>query len=281
MRIIESFIRSKSTKNRHLSFLLALVLLIVMTACVKSSTKEEPSQAGSSGQIAEAQSAEDAAEEEGQTADETTAEEGQTTDETTAEEVQTTDETTSEEGQSAEDAMQMLRQADEAAQERYDNLDLNDKASVIEMVQALSQVQSAIHMARNRKIATWDADGKTLSIGQEIRCVSVDGGNPTIISYMKGRKGLVISHYGGDNYSFFYVCDGMLIGKESGHSTGKLDFSGCLPDWKDHPAGETHSIIDGREITDDYHGRDYDGEVEYVGKYLKEAEEILEGKAVK
>ena len=278
MRIIESFIRSKSTKNRHLSFLLALVLLIVMTACAKSSTEEEPSQAGSSGQIAEAQSAEDAAEEEGQTADETTAEEGQTTDETTAEEGRTTDETTAEEGQSAEDAMQMLRQADEAAQERYDNLDLNDKASVIEMVQALSQVQSAIHMARNRKIATWDADGKTLSIGQEIRCVSVDGGNPTIISYMKGRKGLVISHYGGDNYSFFYVCDGMLIGKESGHSTGKLDFSGCLPDWKDHPAGETHSIIDGREITDDYHGRDYDGEVEYVGKYLKEAEEILEGK---
>ena len=270
MRIIESFIRSKSTKNRHLSFLLALVLLIVLTACAKSSTEEEPSQAGSSGQIAEAQSAEDAAEEEGQTADETTAEEGQTTDETTAEE-----------GQSAEDAMQMLRQADEAAQERYDNLDLNDKASVIEMVQALSQVQSAIHMARNRKIATWDADGKTLSIGQEIRCVSVDGGNPTIISYMKGRKGLVISHYGGDNYSFFYVCDGTLIGKESGHSTGRLDFSGCLPDWKDHPAGETHSIIDGREITDDYHGRDYDGEVEYVGKYLKEAEEILEGKAVK
>ena len=278
MRIIESFIRSKSTKNRHLSFLLALVLLIVMTACAKSSTEEEPSQAGSSGQIAEAQSAEDAAEEEGQTADETTAEEGQTTDETTAEEGRTTDETTAEEGQSAEDAMQMLRQADEAAQERYDNLDLNDKASVIEMVQALSQVQSAIHMARNRKIATWDADGKTLSIGQEIRCVSVDGGNPTIISYMKGRKGLVISHYGGDNYSFFYVCDGMLIGKESGHSTGKLDFSGCLPDWKDDPAGETHSIIDGREITDDYHGRDYDGEVEYVGKYLKEAEEILEGK---
>ena len=267
MRIIESFIRiirSKSTKNRHLSFPLALVLLIVMTACAKSSTEEEPSQAGSSGQIAEAQSAEDAAEEEGQTADETTAEEGQTTDETTAEE-----------GQSAEDAMQILRQADEDAQERYDNLDLNDKASVIEMVQALSQVQSAIHMARNRKIATWDADGKTLSIGQEIRCVSVDGGNPTIISYMKGRKGLVISHYGGDNYSFFYVCDGTLIGKESGHSTGRLDFSGCLPDWKDHPAGETHSIIDGREITDEYNGHDYDEDVEHVGEILKEAEAVL------
>ena len=244
----------KSTRNRRQSLFLAIVLLIALTACAKSSSKNESSEIGSTGQIEEAQEAEGAATEHGQL----------------------TDETAAEQSQSTEDVMQLLQQADEVAQEKYDNLDLNDKASVIEMVQALTQMESAIHLAKYQPIATWDADGKTLSIGQEIRCVSVDGGvGPTLISYMKGREGLVISHYGGDNYSLFYVCDGTLIGKESGHSTGRLDFSGCLPDWKDDPAGETNSIIDGREITDDYSGRNYDEEVEFVEKYLKEAEEIL------
>lgn len=268
----------KSTKNRHLSWLLAIGWLITMTACAKPSTEDESSQAGSPTQIEEAQSVEDPATEQGQPADETTTEKEQLVDETTTEQAQQASEDIAEQEQLAEDAMQQLKLADEAAQEKYDNLDLNDKASVIEMVQALTQVQSAIHRVRNQKIVTWDADGQTLSIGQEIRCVSVKDGNSTIISYMKGRKGLVISHYGGDNYSFYYVCDGTLIGKESGHSTGRLDFSGCLPGWKDDPAGETHSIIDGREIEDDYFGRDYDGEVEYVEKYLKEAEEVLKGK---
>jgi hypothetical protein len=279
----------KSTKNRHLSLLLAIVLLITMTACAKSSTEEESSQVGSSSQIEETRSAEDTAAEQGQLADNTAGEQGQLTDNTAAEQEQPADNTAAEQGQPAdettaeqaqptEDVMKLLQQADEAAQEEYDKLDLSDKASVIEMIQALMQVDSAIHRASYQQIATRDADGKILYLDQEIRRVSVDDGNPTSISYMKGRKGLVISHYGGDNYTFFFVCDGTLIGKESGHSTGRLDFSGCLPDWKDHPAGETHSIIDGREITDDYHGRDYDGEMEYVGKYLKEAGEILEGK---
>ena len=277
----------KSTQNRRQSLFLAIVLLIALTACAKSSSKNESSEIGSTGQIEEAQEAEGAAAEQGQLTDETAAEQGQLTDETTAEQGQLTDgttaeqgqftdETTAEQGQSTEDAMELLQQADEAVQEKYDNLDLNDKTSVMEMVQALTQMESAIHLAKYQPIATWDADGKTLSIGQEIRCVSVDGGvGPTLISYMKGREGLVISHYGGDNYSLFYVCDGTLIGKESGHSTGRLDFSGCLPDWKDDPAGETNSIIDGREITDDYSGRNYDEEVEFVEKYLKEAEEVL------
>ena len=277
----------KSTQNRRQSLFLAIVLLIALTACAKSSSKNESSEIGSTGQIEEAQEAEGAAAEQGQLTDETAAEQGQLTDETTAEQGQLTDgttaeqgqftdETTAEQGQSTEDAMELLQQADEAVQEKYDNLDLNDKESVMEMIQALTQMESAIHLAKYQPIATWDADGKTLSIGQEIRCVSVDGGvGPTLISYMKGREGLVISHYGGDNYSLFYVCDGTLIGKESGHSTGRLDFSGCLPDWKDDPAGETNSIIDGREITDDYSGRNYDEEVEFVEKYLKEAEEVL------
>ena len=243
-----------STKNRRRSLFLAMVLVVSLAACAKSSPKEESSEIGTSSQIEEAQSAEEGAAEQGQSAEDATAEQGEP----------------------AEDAMQLLQQADEAVQEKYDNLDLNDKASVIEMVQALTQMESAIHLAKYQPIAAWDADGKTLTIGQEIRCVSVDGGvGPTLISYMKGREGLVISHYGGDNYSLFYVCDGTLIGKESGHSTGRLDFSGCLPDWKDDPAGETHSIIDGREITDDYSGRNYDEEVEFVEKYLKEAEEVL------
>ena len=244
----------KSTKNRRRSLFLAMVLVVSLVACAKSSPKEESSEIGTSSQIEEAQSAEEGAAEQGQSAEDATAEQGEP----------------------AEDAMQLLQQADEAVQEKYDNLDLNDKASVIEMVQALTQMESAIHLAKYQPIAAWDADGKTLTIGQEIRCVSVDGGvGPTLISYMKGREGLVISHYGGDNYSLFYVCDGTLIGKESGHSTGRLDFSGCLPDWKDDPAGETNSIIDGREITDDYSGRNYDEEVEFVEKYLKEAEEVL------
>ena len=269
----------KSLHSRRLSLFLTIVLLIAMTACASSVSKEESSEAGSSDQIVEVQSAEEGASEQWQVADESAAEQGQTADESAAEQGQTADEAdenAAEQGQAAEDAMQLLQQADEAAQEKYDNLDLNDKESVMEMIQALTQMESAIHLAKYQPIATWDADGKTLSIGQEIRCVSVDGGvGPTLISYMKGREGLVISHYGGDNYSLFYVCDGTLIGKESGHSTGRLDFSGCLPDWKDDPAGETHSIIDGREITDDYSGRNYDEEVEFVEKYLKEAEEIL------
>ena len=279
----------KSTKNRHLSLLLAIVLLITMTACAKSSTEEESSQVGSSSQIEETRSAEDTAAEQGQLADNTAAEQGQLTDNTAAEQEQPADNTAAEQGQPAdettaeqaqptEDVMKLLQQADEAAQEKYDKLDLSDKASVIEMIQALMQVDSAIHRASYQQIATRDADGKILYLDQEIRRVSVDDGNPTSISYMKGRKGLVISHYGGDNYTFFFVCDGTLIGKESGHSTGRLDFSGCLPDWKDDPAGETHSIIDGREITDDYNGRNYDEDVEYVGKYLKEAEEVLKDK---
>ena len=258
----------KSTENKRLYLFFAIVLLIAMTACAKSSSKEEAPEAGLSSQIKEAQLVE-----------ETAADQVQPTEESAEKQGQLTDETTEEQAQPVEDAMQLLQQADEAAQEKYENLDINDKASVIEMIRALSQIQSAIYLARNQQLAVWDADGKTLSIGQEIRGVSVgDGESPTVISYMKGRKGLVISHYGGDSYSFFYLCDGMLIGKESGHSTGNLDFSGCLPDWKDDPAGETHSIIDGREITDDYYGRNYDGEVEYVGKYLKDAEEVLESK---
>ena len=257
-----------STRFRRRSLFLAMVLVVSLAACAKSSPKEESSEIGVSSQIEEAQPAEEGAAEQGRSSDEAGAEQGSSS-----------DGTTEEQGQTSEDALQLLQQADEAVQEKYDNLDLNDKASVIEMVQALTQMESAIHLAKYQPIATWDADGKTLTIGQEIRCVSVDGGvGPTLISYMKGREGLVISHYGGDNYSFFYVCDGTLIGKESGHNTGRLDFSGCLPDWKDDPAGETHSIIDGREITDDYNGRNYDEDVEYVGKYLKEAEEVLKGK---
>lgn len=288
----------KSTRYRKLSVLGAILGLIVLTACSKSSSKEETSEIGSSSQIEEAQPAEetsaeqgqptaDTEAEQGQPAEETAAEQGQSnadtaaeqdqsTDETAAEQGQPADETVAEQGKSDEDVMQLLQQADEAAQEKYDNLDISDKASVIEMVQALTQMDSAIHQAKYQPIATWDADGKTLSIDQEIRCVNVEGAvGPTLISYMKGREGLVIARYGGDDYTLYYVCDGILIGKESGHSTGRLDFSGCLPDWKDDPAGETHSIIDGREITDEYNGRDYDEDVEHVGEILKEAETVL------
>ena len=232
---------------------LTIVLLIAMTACASSVSKEESSEAGSSDQIVEVQSAEEGASEQWQVADENAAEQGQ----------------------AAEDAMQLLQQADEAAQEKYDNLDLNDKESVMEMIQALTQMESAIQLAENQQIATWDDDREILSIGEEIRCVRVSGGTSTTISYMKGRKGLVIVHYGGDDYYLYYVCDGTLIGRESGHSTGRLDFSGCLPDWKDDPTGETHSIIDGQEVKDHYGDYEYDKEVKRAEEYLQEAEEVL------
>ena len=221
---------------------IAIVLLITMTACAKSDSKEESYEAESSDQS-----------EEGRQADENTAEQGRPD----------------------EDAMQILKQADEAAQEKYDNLDLNDKESVIEMVRALTQIESAIDLAEKQQIATWDDDRKILSIDEEIRCVRVSGGASTTISYMKGRKGLVIVHYGGDDYCLYYVCDGTVIGRESGHSTGRLDFSGCLPDWKDDPAGETYSIIDGQEVKDDYGDYEYDKELERVEEYLQKAEEVL------
>ena len=285
------------TKNRCLSLLMAIVLLTAMTACAKSSIKEEASgagsssqisEAGSSGQVEEAQTPMESSAEQAQSIDETSAEQAQSIDESSAEQAQSIDETSAEQGQSidetaeeqgpsAEEALQILQQADEEAQEKYNNLDLNDKASVIEMVQALEQMHSAIQLARNRQAAAWDAEGKTLSIGQEIRCVCVyTGGSPTFISYMEGREGLVITHYGGDDYRILYVCDGILIGRESGHSSGRLDFSGCLPDWKDDPSGETHSIIDGREVTDDFNGLNYDEEAEQMGKWLQEAEEVLD-----
>ena len=257
----------KSLHSRRLSLFLTIVLLIAMTACASSVSKEESSEAGSSDQIVEVQSAEEGASEQWQVADESAAEQGQTADEA--------DENAAEQGQAAEDAMQLLQQADEAAQEKYDNLDLNDKESVMEMIQALTQMESAIQLANNQQIATWDDDRKILSIDEEIRCVRVSGGTSTTISYMKGRKGLVIVHYGGDDYCLYYVCDGTLIGRESGHSTGRLDFSGCLPDWKDGPAGEAHSIIDGREVKDDSGDYEYDKEVKRVEDYLQKAEEVL------
>ena len=223
---------------------LTIVLLIAMTACARSVSKEESSEVGSSEQI---------------------------------EEVQPAAESAAEQGQAAEDAMQILQQADEVAQEKYDNLNLNDKASVMEMVQALTQMKSAILLAINQQIATWDNGGEILSIGEEIRCVNIDDlVSTTNIYYMKGRKGLVISDYGGDNYSLYYVCDGTLIGRESGYSDETLDFSGCLPEWKDDPAGETYSIIDGREVEDDFGDHEYDKEVERVEEYLQKAEEVLD-----
>ena len=255
----------KLTHNRQFSLFVTIVLLIALTACAKSSSKEEESEAESSSQIEEAQ-----------TAEETAAEQDELANGTTARQAQLSNVTTADQAQPIEDAMQLLQQANEAAQEKYDNLDLNEKESVVEMIRALEKVISAIYLVRDQKIAVWDSDGKTLSIGQEILCVCVgDGEFPTFIDYMKGRKGLVITHYGGDNYVRLYVCDGTLIGKESGHSSGRLDFFGCLPDWKDDPAGETHSIIDGREIQDDNGGSQYDKEAEYVAKYLQEAEEVL------
>ena len=269
----------KSLHSRRLSLFLTIVLLIAMTACASSVSKEESSEAGSSDQIVEVQSAEEGASEQWQVADESAAEQGQTADESAAEQGQTADEAdenAAEQGQAAEDAMQLLQQADEAAQEKYDNLDLNDKESVMEMIQALTQMESAIQLAKNQQIATWDDDRKILSIDEEIRCVRVSGGTSTTISYMKGRKGLVIVHYGGDDYYLYYVCDGTLIGRESGHSTGRLDFSGCLPDWKNDPTGETHSIIDGREVKDHYGDYEYDKEVKRAEEYLQEAEEVLD-----
>ena len=239
----ENRLTMKSIHSRRLSLLLSIVLLIVMTACASSVSKEESSEAGSSNRI---------------------------------EEVQATDESAVEQGQAAEDAIELLKQADEAAQEKYDSLDLNDKESVMEMIQALTQMESAIQLAKNQQIATWDDDRKILSIDEEIRCVRVSGGTSTTISYMKGRKGLVIVHYGGDDYYLYYVCDGTLIGRESGHSTGRLDFSGCLPDWKDNPAGDTHSIIDGQEVEDHYGDYEYDKEVKRAEEYLQEAEEVLD-----
>ena len=279
--------------------MLSIVLLIVMTACAKPASKEESSEAGSSDRIEEVQAADESgAEEQGQAADESaveqgqaadessaeqgqaaedaTAEQDQATDESAVEQGQAADESAAEQGQAAEDAIELLKQADEAAQEKYDNLDLNDKESVMEMIQALTQMESAIQLAKNQQIATWDDDRKILSIDEEIRCVRVSGGTSTTISYMKGRKGLVIVHYGGDDYCLYYVCDGTLIGRESGHSTGRLDFSGCLPDWKDDPTGETHSIIDGQEVKDHYGDYEYDKEVKRAEEYLQEAEEILD-----
>lgn len=249
----ENMIIMKSIFSRMLSLFLAIVLLIAMIACAKPDSKEESYEAGSSDQSEEVRKA----------------------DESAAEQSGQADENTAEQGRPDEDAMQILKQADEAAQEKYDNLDLNDKESVIEMVRALTQIESAIDLAEKQQIATWDDDRKILSIDEEIRCVRVSGGASTTISYMKGRKGLVIVHYGGDDYCLYYVCDGTLIGRESGHSTGRLDFSGCLPEWKDDPAGETHSIIDGREVKDDYGDYEYDKEVKRVEEFLQKAEEVL------
>ena len=249
----ENMIIMKSIFNRMLSLFLAIVLLIAMIACAKPDSKEESYEAGSSDQSEEVRKA----------------------DESAAEQSRQADENTAEQGRPDEDAMQILKQADEAAQEKYDNLDLNDKESVIEMVRALTQIESAIDLAEKQQIATWDDDRKILSIDEEIRCVRVSGGASTTISYMKGRKGLVIVHYGGDDYCLYYVCDGTLIGRESGHSTGRLDFSGCLPDWKDDPAGETHSIINEQEVKDDYGDYEYDKEVKRVEEFLQKAEEVL------
>ena len=243
----------KSIFSRMLSLFLAIVLLIAMIACAKPDSKEESYEPGSSDQSEEVRKA----------------------DESAAEQSRQADENTAEQGRPDEDAMQILQQADEAAQEKYDNLDLNDKESVIEMVRALTQIESAIDLAEKQQIATWDDDRKILSIDEEIRCVRVSGGASTTISYMKGRKGLVIVHYGGDDYCLYYVCDGTLIGRESGHSTGRLDFSGCLPDWKDDPAGETHSIINEQEVKDDYGDYEYDKEVKRVEEFLQKAEEVL------
>ena len=254
----------KSIFSRMLSLFLAIVLLIAMIACAKPDSKEESYEAGSSDQSEEVRKA-----------DESAAEQSRQADESAAEQSRQADENTAEQGRPDEDAMQILKQADEAAQEKYDNLDLNDKESVIEMVRALTQIESAIDLAEKQQIATWDDDRKILSIDEEIRCVRVGGGASTTISYMKGRKGLVIVHYGGDDYCLYYVCDGTLIGRESGHSTGRLDFSGCLPDWKDDPAGETHSIINEQEVKDDYGDYEYDKEVKRVEEYLQRAEEVL------
>ena len=267
--------------------MLSIVLLIVMTACAKPASKEESSEAGSSDRIEEVQAVDESAAEQGQAAEESSAEQGQAAEDATAEQDQATDESAveqgqaadesaAEQGQAAEDAIELLKQADEAAQEKYDNLDLNDKASVMELVQALMQMNSAIQRAKDQQIATWDDDREILSVGEEIRGVRVSGGASTTISYMKGRKGLVIEHYGGDDYCFYFVCNGTLIGMESGHSTGRLDFSGCLPDWKDDPTGDTHSIIDGRDVSDHYGDHEYDMVVKRVEKYLQEAEEILD-----
>lgn len=249
----ENMIIMKSIFSRMLSLFLTIVLLIAMIACAKPDSKEESYEAGSSDQSEEVRKA----------------------DESAAEQSRQADENTAEQGRPDEDAMQILKQADEAAQEKYDNLDLNDKESVIEMVRALTQIESAIDLAEKQQIATWDDDRKILSIDEEIRCVRVSGGASTTISYMKGRKGLVIVHYGGDDYCLYYVCDGTLIGRESGHSTGRLDFSGCLPDWKDDPAGETHSIINEQEVKDDYGDYEYDKEVKRVEEFLQKAEEVL------
>ena len=249
----ENMIIMKSIFSRMLSLFLAIVLLIAMIACAKPDSKEESYEAGSSDQSEEVRKA----------------------DESAAEQSRQADENTAEQGRPDEDAMKILKQADETAQEKYDNLDLNDKESVIEMVRALTQIESAIDLAEKQQIATWDDDRKILSIDEEIRCVRVSGGASTTISYMKGRKGLVIVHYGGDDYCLYYVCDGTLIGRESGHSTGRLDFSGCLPDWKDDPAGETHSIINEQEVKDDYGDYEYDKEVKRVEEFLQKAEEVL------
>ena len=249
----ENMIIMKSIFSRMLSLFLAIVLLIAMIACAKPDSKEESYEAGSSDQSEEVRKA----------------------DESAAEQSRQADENTAEQGRPDEDAMQILKQADEAAQEKYDNLDLNDKESVIEMVRALTQIESAIDLAEKQQIATWDDDRKILSIDEEARCVRVSGGASTTISYMKGRKGLVIVHYGGDDYCLYYVCDGTLIGRESGHSTGRLDFSGCLPEWKDDPAGETHSIINEQEVKDDYGDYEYDKEVKRVEEFLQKAEEVL------
>ena len=142
--------------------MLSIVLLIVMTACAKPASKEE-----SSDRIEEVQAADESAAEQGQAAEESAEEQGQAADESAAEQGQSADESAAEQGQSAEDAMLLLQQADEVAQEKYDNLDLNDKASVMELVQALMQMNSAIQRAKDQQIATWDDDRKILSIDEE------------------------------------------------------------------------------------------------------------------
>ena len=155
-------------------------------------------------------------------------------------------------------------------------MDLNDKASVIEMIQALDQMNYAIFRATDSQKEGEDGDEKTFSVGQEIRSVNVGNSKfTTYVNYMKGRKVLVILHNGGDAFIIYYVCDGTLIGCESGYSTGEKGFSGCLPDCRYDQARETHSIVNGQEISDRYGDRNYDEEAEYMEEYLQKAEEFL------
>ena len=119
-----------------------------------------------------------------------------------------------------------LESVDIRLEEMADKVDLEDASSVASYIRELYRMMDILSKMSRENDAEKELEERF------VRLPSYVGENSFLWKTGDGRGG-AFRTYGGDNYSTYFILDGELIGIQTGHSDGTIDFASQLPQWKD------------------------------------------------